>query len=133
LYANYKPIALGFTLITLNFPYPVSVNAYWLASGKRRYISKRGVAFKAAVKEIWGATGQQGFGSSPVELDVVLFPRDKKLMDIDNMLKCLGDSLQDAGVFDDDQQVWKITIERGEKIKGGGCQVTIKPYLLQCR
>ena len=50
-------------------------------------------------------------------------------MDIDNMLKCLGDSLQDAGVFDDDQQVWKITIERGEKIKGGGCQVTVKPYL----
>jgi Holliday junction resolvase RusA-like endonuclease len=91
------------------------------------------VAFKAAVKEIWGALDQQGFGSSPVELDVVLFPRDKKLMDIDNMLKCLGDSLQDAGAFDDDQQVWKITIERGEKIKGGGCQVTIKPYLLQCR
>ena len=86
------------------------------------------MAFKAAVKEIWEATGQQGFGDSPVELDVVLFPRDKKLMDIDNMLKCLGDSLQDAGVFDDDQQVWKITIERGEKIKGGGCQVTIKPY-----
>lgn len=91
------------------------------------------MAFKAAVKEIWGVLDQQGFGSSPVELDVVLFPRDKKLMDIDNMLKCLGDSLQDAGVFDDDQQVWKITIERGEKIKGGGCQVTIKPYLLQCR
>jgi Holliday junction resolvase RusA-like endonuclease len=86
------------------------------------------VAFKAAVKEIWGSLNQQGFGSSPVELDVVLFPRDKKLMDIDNMLKCLGDSLQDAGVFDDDQQVWKITIERGEKIKGGGCQVTIKSY-----
>jgi Holliday junction resolvase RusA-like endonuclease len=87
------------------------------------------VAFKAAVKEIWNTVQHDGFGSSPVELDVVLFPRDKKLMDIDNMLKCLGDSLQDAGVFDDDQQVWKITIERGEKIKGGGCQVTVKPYL----
>ena len=50
-------------------------------------------------------------------------------MDIDNMLKCLGDSLQDAGAFDDDQQVWKITIERGAKIKGGGCQVTITEYV----
>lgn len=86
------------------------------------------MAFKAAVKEAWNELGQQGFGESPVELDVVLFPRDKKLMDIDNMLKCLGDSLQDAGAFNDDQQVWKITIERGEKIKGGGCRVTIKPY-----
>jgi Holliday junction resolvase RusA-like endonuclease len=40
----------------------------------------------------------------------------------------LGDSLQDAGAFDDDQQVWKITIERGAKIKGGGCEVTVTEY-----
>ena len=32
-------------------------------------------------------------------------------------------------IYDDDQQVWKLTVERGEKIKGGGCQVTIKEYL----
>ena len=115
-------------VITLTLPYPVSVNAYWLASGKRRYISKRGVEFKRCVKEIWEASNHQGFGSSKVEFNVLLFPRDNRLMDIDNMLKCLGDSLQDAGAFDDDQQVWKITIERGEKIKGGGCQVTISEY-----
>ena len=116
------------SVITLTLPYPVSVNAYWLASGKRRYISKRGVEFKRCVKEIWEASNHQGFGSAKVEFNVLLFPRDNRLMDIDNMLKCLGDSLQDAGAFDDDQQVWKITIERGEKIKGGGCQVTISEY-----
>ena len=114
--------------LTLTLKYPVSVNAYWLASGKRRYISKRGVEFKKSVAEIYLASGHKGFGSAPVELNVVLFPRDNRLMDIDNMLKCLGDSLQDAGVFDDDQQVWKITIERGAKIKGGGCEVTITNY-----
>jgi crossover junction endodeoxyribonuclease RusA len=116
------------SVITLTLPYPVSVNAYWLASGKRRYISKRGVEFKKCVKEIWEASNHQGFGSAKVEFNVLLFPRDNRLMDIDNMLKCLGDSLQDAGAFEDDQQVWKITIERGEKIKGGGCQVTISEY-----
>ena len=115
-------------VITLTLPYPVSVNAYWLASGKRRYISKRGVEFKRCVKEIWEASNHKGLGSSKVEFNVLLFPRANRLMVIDNMLKCLGDSLQDAGAFDDDQQVWKITIERGEKIKGGGCQVTISEY-----
>lgn len=114
--------------ITLNLPYPCSVNSYWLTSGKRRYISKRGVEFKRAVKTLWDDCGHSGFGDSPVELDVMLYPRDSRLMDIDNMLKCLGDSLQDAGAFDDDQQVWKITIERGNKIKGGGCKVNIKEY-----
>ena len=116
------------SVITLTLPYFVSVNAYWLQSGKRRYISKRGVEFKRCVKEIWEASNHKGFGSAPVELSVVLFPRDKRLMDIDNAAKCICDSLQDAGAFDDDQQVWKITIERGEKIKGGGCQVTISEY-----
>lgn len=114
--------------LTLRLPYPVSVNAYWLASGKRRYISKRGVEFKKAVKELYLASNHAGFGNASVELNVVLFPRDNRLMDIDNMLKCLGDSLQDAGAFDDDQQVWKITIERGAKIKGGGCEVTVTEY-----
>lgn len=118
-------------MITLELPYPVSVNAYWLAAGKRRYISKRGVAFKQAVAEIWGATGHEGFGDKPVELNVYLYPRDSRLMDIDNMLKCLGDSLQDAGAFTDDQQVWKITVERGERKKGGGCQVTIKEFKVE--
>ena len=116
-------------MITLKLPYPVSVNAYWLASGKRRYISKRGVEFKARVKEIWEASGHEGFGDAKVQLEVELYPRDSRLMDIDNMLKCLGDSLQDAGAFTDDQQVWKITVERKEKIKNGGCQVTISHYL----
>jgi crossover junction endodeoxyribonuclease RusA len=119
-------------MITLELPYPVSVNAYWLASGTRRYISKRGVEFKKRVAEIWGETEHDGFGDAPVELDVILYPRDKRLMDIDNMLKCLGDSLQDAGCFTDDQQVWKITIKRGAQKKGGGCQVTIKEYLVNC-
>ena len=31
-------------------------------------------------------------------------------------------------MYEDDQQVWKLTVERAEKIKGGGCDVTIKEY-----
>jgi crossover junction endodeoxyribonuclease RusA len=118
-------------MITLELPYPVSVNAYWLASGTRRYISKRGRDFKNSVAEIWKGSGHDGFGDSPVELNVILHPRDKRLMDIDNMLKCLGDSLQDAGCFTDDQQVWKITIQRGAQKKGGGCVVTIKEFAIE--
>lgn len=49
-------------------------------------------------------------------------------MDLDNSLKAIGDSLQDAGMFHDDSQIWKWTIERGEKIKGGGCTVVISLY-----
>lgn len=112
-------------MITLKLPYPCSVNSYWLTSGKRRYISKRGMAFKAAAAE--ACNGITGFGSDPVEISIVLYPRDKRLLDIDNICKCILDSLQ-GYMYEDDQQVWKLTVERAEKIKGGGCDVTVKPY-----
>ena len=113
-------------MIKLTLPYPVSVNNYYLASGHRRYISKRGIAFKAAAAE--ACSGLIGFGCDPVEVSIVLYPRDKRLLDIDNICKCILDSLQ-GYMYEDDQQVWKLTVERAEKIKGGGCDVTIKEYV----
>ena len=112
-------------MITIKLPYPPSVNCYYLASGHRRYISKRGMEFKKAVA--LACKDLQGFEGHPVELSIILHPRDKRLMDIDNCGKAICDSLQ-GYVYDDDQQVWKLTIERAEKIKGGGCVVTIKEY-----
>jgi len=101
------------------------VNAYWLTSGKRKYISKRGVDFKQAVKDI--VQDIPGFGDQPVEMSILLHPRDKRLLDIDNCCKAILDSLQ-GYMYEDDQQVWKLTVERSEKIKGGGCDVSIKEY-----
>ena len=112
-------------MLTLNFPYPPSVNAYWLQSGKRRYISKRGVEFKKAVKEI--CQDLPSFNDRALSIEIVLFPRDKRLLDIDNCCKAILDSMNGI-MYDDDQQVWKLSVERGPKIKGGGCQVTISEY-----
>jgi hypothetical protein len=83
------------------------------------------MAFKAAAAE--ACNGLTGFGCDPVEVSIVLYPRDKRLLDIDNICKCILDSLQ-GYLYDDDQQVWKLTVERAEKIKGGGCDVTVKEY-----
>jgi crossover junction endodeoxyribonuclease RusA len=82
--------------------------------------------FKKAVQEI--CRNVSTFGDKPVEVSIILYPRDKRLLDIDNICKCVLDSMNGI-IYDDDQQVWKLTVERGEKIKGGGCQVTIKEYL----
>ena len=113
-------------MITLQLPYPPSVNAMYGSHGNRRFLRPRGRVFKEQVAEI--CKGIPTFGAISLELNIVLFPRDKRLMDISNSIKGIEDSLQDAGLFDNDQQVCKITIERGSKIKGGGCQVTIKEY-----
>lgn len=83
--------------------------------------------FKKSVQEI--CRNVATFGDKPVEVSIILYPRDKRLLDIDNICKCVLDSMNGI-IYDDDQQVWKLIVERGEKIKGGGCQVTIKEYLI---
>ena len=67
-------------------------------------------------------------GDIPISVDIILRPRSANLMDIDNCAKAVLDSLQDAGVFEDDSQVWKLTIERGIKHTGGSCVVMIDEY-----
>lgn len=57
---------------------------------------------------------------------MVLFPRDKRKIDIDNRIKAVLDALQDAGVFDDDFQVDELSIVRGKPIKGGAIRVLIE-------
>ena len=109
-------------------PYPPSVNTYWLTSGRRKYLSKRGRDFKEQVQDYVIVHKIPKLGSIPIQVDIILRPRSKKLMDIDNCAKAVLDSLQDAGVFDDDSQVWKLTIERGITHTGGSCVVMIDEY-----
>ena len=116
-------------MITLELPYPPSVNAMYGSHGNRRFIRPRGRLFKADVAEI--CKGLTSFGDKPLELEIMFLPRDKRLMDISNSIKGIEDALQDAGMFDNDQQVWKITIQRGKQKKGGGCVVTIKEFQVE--
>jgi crossover junction endodeoxyribonuclease RusA len=101
------------------------MNAYWLASGHRRYISKRGMKFKQAVVDYVVEWHIPKLGNQPLEVEIWLHPRSKQLMDIDNCAKPILDACQDAGIFDDDVQVQELRIKRGVAKKGGGCTVWI--------
>ena len=111
-------------MIHLNLPYPPSINNYWIASGHRRFISQRGRDFKNDVAAYCKEYRVSSFGDGPVWVDIILRPRSKKLMDIDNCVKPILDALIGI-VYTDDVSVQRITIERGLPIKGGGCVVMI--------
>jgi len=113
-------------MIVLNLPYPPSINNYWIASGHRRFISKRGQLFRQEVMVACLQGRVPKLGSQSLMVHIILQPRNKKLMDIDNCAKAILDSLESAGVFSSDVQVQKLLIERGKPIKGGGCQVMIE-------
>lgn len=115
----------------LHLPYPPSINNYWIASDHRRFISKRGVEFKQSVSEYVALHQLESFGDGSVIVDIVLRPRDARLMDIDNCIKPILDSLQDAGLVYNDKQVHRVSIMRGLVMRsGGGCIVVIEHTLL---
>jgi Holliday junction resolvase RusA-like endonuclease len=60
-----------------------------------------------------------------LQMQVTLYPKDRRKQDIDNRIKALWDALASAGVFDNDEQIDVLIVERGEIKKGGGCLVML--------
>ena len=83
-------------------------------------MSKGGREYKAKVAEYIAESNSPKLGAARLSLEIVLWPKDKRKFDIDNRIKALLDSLQDAGVFDDDEQIDQINIYRGSGTRTGG-------------
>lgn len=112
----------------LHLPYPPSVNTYWRANGKRRFISKEGMAFKKAVMEYALVNKLESFGDKRLNMFIYIHPRSKRIFDLDNCLKALLDAMMAAGLYDDDSQIDMLSITRSHFIKGGASLVSIKEY-----
>jgi crossover junction endodeoxyribonuclease RusA len=113
-------------LVLINLPLPPSVNHYWLQSGGRRFLSKAGRQYKADVADQIVAQEIPKFGIQRLKVLIHLHPKDKRKIDLDNRLKACLDALQDAGVFDDDEQIDHLTIQRATIKSGGGATVAIE-------
>jgi crossover junction endodeoxyribonuclease RusA len=88
-------------------------------------ISKAGREFKLQVQDYVIDNAVPKMGDKRLQMQVTLYPRDKRKQDIDNRIKALWDALTDAGVMDDDEQIDILIVQRGEIRKGGGCLVMI--------
>ena len=89
-------------------------------------LSAKGREYKAKVSDYVAEYKVPKLGGKKLRVAMILRPRDKRKTDIDNRIKAVLDSLQDAGVFDDDFQVDELSIVRGEPIKDGKLIVIIE-------
>lgn len=111
--------------ITLELPWPPSVNHYWRHTKTGHYISEQGKIYRNTVYYI--CVSLRGILPENAKLSVSIeaFPPDKRRRDLDNLLKATLDALQYAMVYQDDYQIDLLTIARKSPLNGI-LKVTIK-------
>lgn len=89
------------------------------------FITQEGKDFRQRVAEIVAERNAVKFGDARLFMAVRINMRDRRAADLDNRLKSLGDALEHAGVFDNDEQIDELLITRGPVVKGGQCTVML--------
>jgi len=118
-------------LTKLMLNYPISTNRYYRTYRNITTLSREGKLFKQKVK-------QKYFHIKPTEIDVKLniaiHPKQKKngltfkqVIDIDNGLKCVLDSLIGI-VYYDDKQVKSLCVDYGNPVVGGATTVIVDEW-----
>jgi crossover junction endodeoxyribonuclease RusA len=123
------------TSIIARLPYPPSVNHYWKLSimksrtGKRHVpvvrVGEDGIRYAASVRT--ALDGVQTL-AGPLAVRIVANPPDRRTRDVDNVLKCLLDSLTKAGIWQDDSQIELLVVQRGELQPGGSIEMTVSEF-----
>lgn len=97
-------------------PWPPTLNhLYPRAKHGRRYLSPEGKRYKAGAVAVLQShtTGNAAFPLVHAQVRIIAFPPDRRRRDLANLEKIVGDSLETAGVVDDDALIERLVIERG--------------------
>ena len=109
----------------IELPWPPSVNTYWRSVGGRAIISKSGREYRQSVElAVLIAGGRRNLLGS-LSVRIIATPPDNRRRDLDNLLKGPLDGLAKAGVYEDDFQIDKLSIERVKPSKPGKLLIEI--------
>ena len=117
-------------MITIELPFPPSVNGYWRAikrgKGVTQILSERGREYRSKAKlAITLQTGGASF-DGPVAVHIDLHRGDRTAYDIDNYVKAILDGITHAGLWIDDEQVERLSVNRCQVMpRNGRAIVTI--------
>ena len=107
-------------------PFPPTVNNYYSKSkAGGRFISHKGRAFRDMVIEEITAQLPGIAIDYRMLVEIVLFPPDNRIRNIDNYNKALLDAISHAGLWADDHLIDQLFIYRGQVRRSGSVYVRI--------
>lgn len=107
-------------------PYPPSINSYWATFRNRRITTKRGRDYvKLVAEEMIKLNLHSEMVSDDIAFEMTINPPTLRKYDVDNFTKGVFDALTKCDFWVDDEQVQKLTVRKGVKIKGGNVEVAI--------
>lgn len=121
-------------MITLELPFPPSMNTYWrntvVRGQPRTLLSRRGRQYRIDVFDRFIAKHGVNAYRKPLEDDlectIDLHPPDNRGRDCDNFAKAVLDALEHAGMYANDKQIKVLTIRMRPKKPPGAAVVTLK-------
>lgn len=120
-------------MITISLPWPPSVNHIYESNGwggsKRLSVAARQYRGLVAVRVI-DARKRGDLPPAPLggrlRVTVTAHPPTRARRDLDNLGKATLDALTHARVWIDDEQIDRLTFERGEVRKGGALSLLVE-------
>jgi len=111
-------------ILRFELPYPPSINHYYIHSSTGVVLGAKGKSYRRdaalLLHRFRGACQDKRLA-----VTINVFPPDKRKRDIDNILKCILDSLEHANVYNNDNQIDMLTVIRRDVIKDGSIQIWI--------
>lgn len=113
--------------VTVQLPYPPSVNHYWGHRRDRVYLKKEGINYRvrvayAIIEQVKSGPIWLGAFKKKLKMTLNVIPPDNRMRDLDNILKAMLDALESAQVYENDNQIDELHIYR-KKPEKPGCVV----------
>lgn len=113
--------------MTLELPWPPSINHYWRRHGHVIHVSTAGTRFARLV----ALAVRSQFASAPIDMPVAIlieaWAATKRSWDVDNRIKPLLDALTRAELWRDDSVVRDCRIVDRGRCRGGRVVLHVRP------
>jgi len=119
-----------FKKLSIDLPYPPSVNNAYRVWNGRILLSETGRKYQKGINIIWALFKRKSdvveFGKDRLRVTVFVYPPDERRRDLDNLGKLLLDGLEKAGVYENDSQIDGLFFIRCWSEESGRVNVTIR-------